>query len=51
MGSEEMIWSEERGKISRRKLMKKNWIQLREVMRGVMEWRSGGNDGWRGTNQ
>ena len=45
-----MICREEGGKICRRKLMKKNWIQLREVMRGVMEWRSEGNARWRGTN-
>ena len=45
-----MICREEGGKICRRKLMKKNWIQLREVMRGVMEWRGEGNEGVRGTN-
>ena len=33
-----------------RKLMKKNWSQLREVMRGVTEWRCEGNARWRGTN-
>ena len=48
MGSEEMIWSEERGEICWRKLMRKNCSQLKEVMCVVMEWRSGSNDGWKG---